>query len=269
MTACIRSASNPLIRRVRALLTDPARRAAEGVFVLEGPKLAQEALDAGVRIEQAFVDEALLDGKPLLPILEALRGRGVPITPLGGGALRAAQDADAPQGLALLVGLPRMEFSALAVRGADAILAVAWRIQDPGNLGAIIRSAEAAGASGVAVVAGGADPFHPRAVRGSAGSILRLPVAFGCDPSEILSRLQEAGIGLVAAVASGGIAYDRADLRGANAILLGNEGAGLPPEIEAAARPLSIPMLGRVESLNVAVSAALLLFEAARQRRAG
>lgn len=270
MTEPIRSASNPLIRRVRALLDDPARRAEEKRFVVEGPKLASEALASGLPVERALVEAARLDDPPdtaIAPILEALRAREVPVTPIARGALRAAQDADAPKGVVLLVGRPEARLDALLAGGAP-LLAVAWRIQDPGNLGAILRCAEAAGADGVVTVSGGADPFHPRAVRASAGSVLRIPVAAGCDEADLLSRMAGAGIGLVASVATGGTSYDRADLTGAKAILLGNEGVGLPATlIEAASQRVRIPMAGRVESLNVAVSSALLLFEAARQRK--
>src|SRR5262245_45722683 len=131
MTEPIRSASNPLIRRVRALLDDPARRAEENVVVVEGPKLASEALASGLPVERALVDPALLDetsDPAIARIRDALRERAVPVTPIARGALRAAQDADAPQGVVLLVGRPEARLDGL-LSGGVPLLAVAWKMQ--------------------------------------------------------------------------------------------------------------------------------------------
>lgn len=158
---------------------------------------------------------------------------------------------------------------ALGIEG-DRLTVVAWSVQDPGNLGAIIRSAEAAGARSVVTVRGGADPFHPRAVRASAGSVLRLPILRALDPATIPDLLRAHGLDLAAGLPDGGVAPWRADLTGPLALMVGSEGAGIPPEVERRLdRRITIPMEGGVRSLNVAVSAAVLLFEAARQRSSG
>ncbi|MEL6985816.1 MAG: RNA methyltransferase, partial [Actinomycetota bacterium] len=145
---------------------------------------------------------------------------------------------------------------------------VAVELRDPGNLGTIIRTAEAAGLAGVLVTGASVDRFSPKVVRASAGSLFRLPVMSTDDPVGTVAMLQDRGRPVVAAVvASGAVPYDHQDLSGA-AILLGNEPHGLPAEVVAAVdRPVTIPMAPGVESLNVAAAASVLCFEAARQRR--
>jgi TrmH family RNA methyltransferase len=139
------------------------------------------------------------------------------------------------------------------------------RIQDPGNLGTIARTAEGAGACGLFLAPGCADPGSPKALRASAGALLRLPSVRVPDP---LALLRQAGRPLFATAGQGGIAYDRAPLAGAFALLLGQEGGGLDPRWrDEADLLLTVPMAGRLESLNVAATAAAILFEAARQRR--
>jgi len=267
MERTIRSRSHPLVRRVTGLLRDAGRREEERCFVVEGRRLASEALGSSLHVELALIASDLLRDDTARPLCEAILDRGIECRSLSGGALRAAQDADAPQGVALVVRMPEADLDRVANSDGDRLVVVAWHVQDPGNLGAIIRAAEAAGASGVVTTRGGADPFHPRAVRGSAGSILRVPVARESDPSSLPSRLRSRGLSIAAAVPRGGTRYDRADLAGPLALLVGSEGSGLPPELERSVDlRVTIPMMGRVESLNVAVSTALLLFEARRQR---
>jgi len=141
------------------------------------------------------------------------------------------------------------------------------RVQDPGNTGAIIRAAEAAGATGVITTAGSADPFGWKALRGSMGSAFRLPHLRGLSIDQALCALEKGGVAVLAAAKDGERRYDEADLRGPVALVVGSEGRGLPPAVlERAAARLRVPLAGPVESLNVGVAAALVLFEAARQR---
>jgi TrmH family RNA methyltransferase len=149
------------------------------------------------------------------------------------------------------------------------LVIVAAGIQDPGNLGALLRSAEAAGATGAYLTDGAADPFSWKALRGSMGSVFRLPHRRRIGTVEALARLRERGVRTVAADPGAAKAYHDADLRGPLAFLLGPEGSGLPATLAAQADlAVAIPMAPRVESLNVGVAAGVLLFEAARQRRA-
>ena len=145
---------------------------------------------------------------------------------------------------------------------------IAAGIQNPGNLGALLRTAEAAGATGAYLTDGAADPFSWKALRGSMGSAFRLPHRRRLSTADALARLQARGVSVVAADPGGAQRYDEADLRRPVAILLGPEGAGLSPAARArASAALAIPMARGVESLNVGVAAGVLFFEAARQRR--
>ena len=149
------------------------------------------------------------------------------------------------------------------------LIVCAVDVQDPGNVGAIVRVAEAGGATGVITTGRSADPFGWKALRGSMGSALRLPVASRPDTVAALDHARRSGCRVVVTVPRGGQAYDEARLDGATAIVVGGEGAGLPAAIVAAAdERVTIPMAAPVESLNTAVCAALAVYEARRQRHA-
>jgi TrmH family RNA methyltransferase len=145
---------------------------------------------------------------------------------------------------------------------------IAAGIRDPGNLGAVIRTAEAAGATGLAALVGGADPFRDKAVRAAAGSTFRLPVIGPAEPAAVLDGARRGRARILLAEANGELDYASADLRGPVALVLGSEGAGIPEPLRAAAQgSIRVPMAAPVDSLNVAVAAGVLLFEARRQRR--
>ena len=153
-------------------------------------------------------------------------------------------------------------------RGVPLVL-VAAGVQNPGNLGGLLRTAEAAGASGAYLADGCADPFSWKALRGSMGSAFRLPHVRRVSLEEALRRLAARGV-TVAAAAASGMPCDAADLSGPLALVVGPEGTGLPDDVIArAGLRVAVPMLSPVESLNVGVAAGVLLFEAARQRRSG
>jgi TrmH family RNA methyltransferase len=184
---------------------------------------------------------------------------------------RAVMDAISPvrtpAGVAALAVRRRYALEDL-IRPSPALLIVAMDVQDPGNAGAIVRSAEAGGATGVLLGGASADPWQWKALRASMGSMFRLPVIRNTDSLPV-ERLQAAGLELVATVPRGGTPLDRVDLTAPCAILFGAEGSGLDDELLSVAdHRLSIPMRPAVESLNVAVAAAVLVYEARRQREA-
>ncbi len=176
---------------------------------------------------------------------------------------------ETPQGVAALVRPPASTFDDL-LRGNVPLVVVLVEVQDPGNVGTVIRSAEAFGATGAIATRGTAYPWAPKALRASAGSALRLPILPGMAPPVVLGQLRVAELKLFAACATeGALSPAEADLRGPCALLIGNEGAGLPPAVERAAdTQLRIPLVVTVDSLNAAVAASVLLYEAARQRGA-
>jgi TrmH family RNA methyltransferase len=260
----IHSRSNPLVKRLRAL---KERGTADDLALLEGFTLVGEALRAGVAIVEAAASpraDAHPRGREVLSLLDA---RGVPVRRLDEGVLQSLSEAEASQGLLALARRPAFEEGAL-YRGRPLIV-VAAGLQNPGNVGALLRAAEAAGATGAYLTAGTADPMGWKALRGAMGSALRLPHVRGLSLEEALARLRDHGVETVAAVAAGGERYDAVDLTRPTALLLGSEAQGLTPDVAAGAdRRITIPMAGRAESLNVAVAAGVLLFEAARQRSA-
>lgn len=259
--ALIRSRSNAFVRRLRAL----KEKAGGELMLLEGPKLVAAALGSGVELVEAAASPRLAPGGRA-EVVDALRSAGVPVRFVDDGILASLSEAETSQGILALARRPA--FDEQRIFAGTPLVLVAVGIQDPGNLGALLRSAEAAGATGAYLTDGAADPFSWKALRGSMGSAFRLPHRRRLTTVDALARLRAHGVEVIAAAAGAALPYYEADLRGPVALLLGPEGSGLPPAVVAgAARSVAIPMAAGVESLNVGVAAGVLLFEAARQRR--
>ncbi len=236
-------------------------RLAEGAFVLEGETLLGEALDAGVALEAVFVAPL---GSALAEV-ERAAAAGVRVYDLAPGVLEQVARTVTPQPV---LAIARNNDVALDEIAGATLVVVCVDVRDPGNAGSVLRSAEAAGAGAVVFCRGSVDVFNPKTVRSSAGSLFHVPVVSGGDPVEVLQRLGEWGFGRVATVSRGGTAYDEVDLGGRVAVIVGNEANGLPPSLDGYVDVhATIPMAGRAESLNVGVAAALMCFEALRQRR--
>ena len=258
----IRSRSNAVVRRFRAL----KERSGGDLALLEGTKLVEEALAAGATVTEVAASPRAGRTPRGRALLEALAKRHVPVSFMHEDVLASVSEAETSQGVVALARRP--VFAEETMLAGDPLLLVAVGIQNPGNLGALLRAAEAAGATGAYLAEGCADPFSWKALRGSMGSAFRLPHLRRVGARETLKRLDARGVVTVAATSSGEVLYDQVDLTRPVALVLGNEGAGLDPELLAAASArVAIPMRGGVESLNVAVAAGVLLFEAARQRR--
>jgi TrmH family RNA methyltransferase len=259
----IRSSRHPLVRQLRRLMGS----AAGELCLIEGPKLLEEALAAGILVVEAAAVPGLEGSERGRRLLLSLANKHVPVRRVEEGVLSSLSEVETSQGVLALARRPAFGEEQL-FRGR-ALLMVAVGVQNPGNLGGLLRTAEAAGATGAYLTAGTADPFSWKALRGSMGSAFRLPHVRGLPPREALLQMRARGLTLIAASPEGGTRYDQADLTRPLALLLGSEGRGLDPELAALAdERLAIPMGGGVESLNVGVAAGILLFEAARQRRA-
>jgi RNA methyltransferase, TrmH family len=250
---------NHRVQRVRRLLRDPRARRTERAFVLEGPHLVDAAVSAGVPLEALYVAPGG-DGA----LVERARAAGATVHTLAPGVVERVADAVNPQPLLAVAPLPGVDVGAL--RDTSLVL-VCVGLQDPGNLGTVVRSASAAGAAGVICCDGTVDPFSPKCVRASAGALFHVRLVAGKPAVEVLEELGSWGLRRLGARARGGLAHHRADLRGPTALVLGNESHGLAPDLEAVLDGiLTIPMAPGVESLNVAAAASVLCFEAARQR---
>ncbi len=245
---------------------------------IEGPKLVEEALRSGLETEALLVSEA--GERALERILGAAAASeaGIPrarILRTTDKLFASVAETETPQGVAALFRQPRWGFDDVlagsgASRGGTPLIVVLAGVQDPGNVGTIVRSAEAFGATGAVATRGTADPWSPKALRASAGSALRLPVLRGMAMAVLLAQLKIEQVKILAASGraenlSNSPAWAFGDPL---ALFIGSEGRGLPPEVERAADAvISIPVSETVESLNAAVAASVLLYEIARQRR--
>lgn len=257
--------------RVKALLRLARRRyrEQEGKFVAEGPDLVAEALASNWPVEALYCTArftAAADGKR---ILAAARRQGVAVFELAPEVFERAAATETPQGVLAVVGKREAALDDL-LRNGTPLVVVVDGIQDPGNLGTIIRTAHGAGASGALLLTGTVDLYNPKTVRATAGAVFRLPVVQGISWEEAYVFLRQSGLKLVVADPRGETPLYAADLTGPVALVVGSEGAGPRPAVrEAAAQRVFIPMPGGAESLNAAVAAALLLYEAVRQRWRG
>ncbi|WP_263385263.1 TrmH family RNA methyltransferase [Granulicella arctica] len=248
------------MKQLRAAFGGQARLSG-GMVAIEGDHLLREALRSGMVFKTVFISERL-ELPRWIPY-------GVEVLRLADDVFRSVVETQSPRGLAALIVPPVREFSEVLGDGsAKALVLIACGLQDPGNLGTLVRSAEAFGATGVLTAPGTVNAWNQKALRASVGSIFRVAVA-GATLDEI-AGLRARGVRLLAAVGAeehGVVAAQDTDFTGACAVMIGHEGQGLGPEwMEIADAQVMIPCPGKVESLNAAVAGSLLLYEASRQR---
>lgn len=279
----ITSRDNPLVKRARAVRDGKQR---ELIFV-EGVRLCEEAVLADIDIEDVLYTQRLAHDERGERLLRALNDRRQRTTIVSEQALASVSDMKTPQGIVMLAARPTgagrqglgvgeistqlstVPSQPLTSKPRPALLVIMHRINNPANAGAILRTAEAAGVTGALTTEGTADLFSPKALRGAMGSTFRLPLWEGARFSDALAWCAEHGIRTIstAADASSARAHTEVDWTKARALVVGEEGAGLErDEIAAADEAVRIPMRAPVESLNVAVATAIILYEAARQR---
>lgn len=258
----ITSPDNPLIKTIRRLQHRAGSRE-KGRFILEGVKLASEALAHGVEIERAVVSKPFSRSKAGQPLTTHLDEAGVDCVAVAEGLFRRLSTLAHPEGILLVA---RSASRPLETLQGDLVLVLVG-VQDPSNLGAMARVAEAAGASALVKCRGSADPFQPKAMRASMGSLLRLALFDADEPERTLPFLKSNGWSLAACLPRGGRDYREVDYRFPLAFAVGNESTGLPEGLlKHFDIRVSVPMKDTVESLNVAVATGLVLYEAARQR---
>ncbi|MFO7692475.1 MAG: RNA methyltransferase [Vicinamibacterales bacterium] len=260
----ISSRHHPFVQRCRALAR--RRDAGSGDVLLDGLHLLSDAVAAGVPVAAAAAPEEFWQGPIGASLAGSLASAGAELYAASRTVVEAASPVHAPTGI---IAIARREPDGLGrvFAGEPALVVCADHVQDPGNTGAIVRAAEAAGATGVVTTAGSADPFGWKALRGSMGSAFRLPIAIGAEAVAVCLEARARGVRVVATAPAGGCALGEANLSGPTLVLVGGEGAGLPDEVRALADTLlRIPMRPPVESLNVAVAAGVILYEAWRQR---
>lgn len=247
------------VKRLRHLMDRSSVRQRERAFVVEGPTLVGDALDAGVELECVFVASGTTPG-----VVARAEAAGVEVFELAPGVLERVAGTVTPQPVLAVARTVDVDIADLA--GASLVV-VCVDVRDPGNLGTVLRTAEASGVGGIICCDGSVDMYNPKCVRASAGSLFHTRVVAGGEPVTVLGTLGGWGLRCLGTRADHGEPYYRVDLTAPTALVLGNEAHGLP-HLAATALDgwVTIPMAGRSESLNVGMAAAVLCFEAARQR---
>jgi TrmH family RNA methyltransferase len=264
LTARELGARHPRVQRLRALHRDRHVRATEQAFVLEGPRLVTAALDRGAPLEAVYLGYR---ARPAFtPLVERLEAAGVSVHDLREGVLEKVGVTRTPQPVLGVAPTRPASVAALPVHG-DVLVAVA--VADPGNLGTMIRSAEAAGVVGVVVADESVDPYNPKAVRASAGAVLGVPIVELTDPVAAVDALRATGRRSVGTAAHGSQPVDALDPAGSIALVAGNEARGLDDALAAHLDTVvTVPMHGAAESLNVAMAITVVLFDLDRRRGA-
>jgi len=261
----ITSRDNSLLRQTRAVRDGKI----DDLIYVEGLRLCEEALHSGLAIQAViFSEELARKDKPgkVIADLEKVAERSASVSEK---LLESISYTKTPQGIVVLATRPEASQQRLANGLTDQpLLVVMHRINNPVNVGAILRSAEAAGATGAIATANTSDPFSPKSLRGAMGSAFRLPLWLGPEYAEVIQWCQGIGIKTICTAASATASYTEADWTAATALILGPESTGFSEdELAASSQVVKIPMQGEVESLNVSVAAGIVLYEAFRQRR--
>ena len=256
---CMNIISSPENRIVKeaASLAEKKYRDRYGLFLLEGPNLVREAMQQGGRVRFIFT-LAGADDAEIRSIAEEAESSGLAVYELAESAFAKVPLTQTPQAVAAVAEKRQMCAAEFFEKAEDGCLLVLDRLQDPGNVGTLLRTAEAMGFKGVLMIKGTADPWQPKVVRAAAGSLLRLPVLL-CENADYLEDYCEDIL----------LSCFDAPLAKNAAVVIGNEGAGAGETLKSAATLLSIPMEGRTESLNAAIAGSIIMYESMRQRKDG
>ena len=258
----ISSTGNAQIKQAAALVKKAKYRRETGLFVVEGPKMFYELPKD--RIHTVFVSESFFEQTEHKKLLDGIKKVEI----VTDEVLKFMSDTQTPQGILALAKQYTWTLEDMFPEGMQSHLMILETIQDPGNLGTILRAGEGAGITGVIMNAETADIYNPKVIRSTMGSVLRVPFVYASDLKEACEQMKKAGISLYAAHLKGMHNYDQEDYTKDTGFLIGNEAKGLTDEMAAVADTyIKIPMAGQVESLNAAVASSVLMFEAARQRR--
>lgn len=263
----ITSTSNRQMKNVIQLTKKAKARKEQGLFVVEGIRMAVEAPVS--QIEKIYVADGSKD--KFLPRLEEAgltRENGVFVELVDDKVMKAISDTVTPQGVLCVLKQKQYDLSELLAAEENPFFMILEDLQDPGNLGTIMRTSEGAGVTGVILSRTSVDIYNPKTIRSTMGSIYRVPFLYVDSIPEILPQLAKSGVRTYAAHLQGKNDYDQEDYQGGTAFFIGNEGNGLTDELSAQADCLiKIPMKGQLESLNAAMAAGILMYETARQRK--
>ncbi len=257
----ITSTRHPVVAAFRRLAQAP-RRDADDRILLDGYHLITEALAGGIDFDQVLVDPDPVDTRRV-SLAERLRAAGARVHAASPRVVQAAAQVDTSQGIVAIARRPAPGATAV-LETVGLFLLVADQVHDPGNLGTMVRTALAAGATAMAITPGGVDPYNAKVLRATAGAIFRLPLV-SMDAASLSGALAQHGVRMLVADARGSVDYREARVDRPVAIIVGNEARGSDPVWSAVGTGVRIPLFGPAESLNVAVAAALLLYEVVRR----
>ena len=258
------STANPSVKTV-VRLRDRRERDRTGRTIVDGAREVRRALEAGATVEEAFVCTPLLQGEDARAALDGLEARSVPVRTTNEKVFEKLAFGDRAEGMLAIVRVPSTALDDLDLP-SEPLVVVLEAVEKPGNLGAVLRSVDGAGADALIVATGRTDLFNPNVIRASAGTVFNVPLA-AAEADDVIAWLRGRGIRIVAARIGAPVAYTDADLRGPLAIALGSEADGLTATWDGdGIEAVSLPMHGIADSLNVSVTAAVLLYEARRQR---
>lgn len=261
----ITSTANPQLKNVIQLNRKGKARKEQGIFCAEGRKMFLEA-PAGKIVKVYLTEDALSDGQ----VKEKLTKEELDFETVSEPVFRRMSDTQSPQGILALVKTSGYRAEDLLSGPGEPFVLILEELQDPGNLGTIFRTAEGAGVTGIFLTEGCVDVTNPKVIRSTMGSIYRIPYLYMESVHNVKAFLKERGVRIYAAHLSGKSSYEKESYRKGTAFLIGNEARGLSEEAAALADSLiRIPMEGKVESLNAAMAAGILMYEAYRQRREG
>lgn len=266
MAEVITSGQNPKIKTLMALQEKSRERRQKGLFVLEGRRELEHALEAGFVLDTVFVCPEILSLTNETPLLKAFLKDKPDVIEVSNSVYSKIAYREGTEGIIAEVVTPERTLASLALP-ENPLVMVLESVEKPGNLGAVLRSADAAGADAVIICDPLTDLFNPNLIRASIGAIFTVPVVTAAS-AEAIKYLKDRKIQILTAQLQDSSVYYETDMRGGTALVMGTEATGLTPVWRMAADAhIRIPMLGRLDSLNVSVSAAILLYEAVRQRQ--
>lgn len=259
MTPVISSIRNPRIVAARKL-NQRKHRQEQGRFTVEGLQLIGMALEASCTPDEVFYCEDLFTGETAPELMKRFRRTEATLVEVSAEVLRSLSERDTPQGMVATFRLPDAGLEALDLRG-DALVVVLDRLRDPGNVGTILRTADATGAAAVILLTPGVDLYDPKTVRASMGSLFNLPVIQTGDIAAVFRHISAAGLRVIGADAARGQLWTQAHWHGGMALVLGSEAQGLSDDLTPGISDwVALPILGRADSLNVAVAGGVLLY---------